>query len=258
MYYCGRYQPPMKTTLIWDLPIRLFHWAFAASLTASLGFALVVDDDSPLFQLHMLFGLVAAFLVGVRVVLGLVGSRHARFANFPLRPAETARYLLGVFTGGARTYAGNNPGSALAALAMFALVPLLTLTGVAGGGESSEDVHGVLAYILLGVIGAHLLGLALHAIRHRDNVAAAMITGRKDSPAGDGIASAHPVWGGVVFAAVVAWVTALFAGHDAGAATVKVPLIGAIVQLGECEDGEHERRGGADRGEHRDHDDDDD
>lgn len=248
----------MKTTLVWDLPTRVLHWSFAASLTASLGIALVVDDDSPLFQLHMLFGLAAAGLLAMRLVMGLVGSRHARFAHFPLRPMETVRYFLGVFTGRAKTYAGNNPGSAWAALAMFALVPLLVLTGVAGGGEAYEDVHGVLAYTLLGVIGAHLLGLVLHAIRHRDNVAAAMITGRKDSPAGDGIASAHPVWGGVVVAAAVAWVAALFAGHDARAATVKVPLIGAIVQLGEREDGEHKHRGDAPRGEHRGRDDDDD
>jgi cytochrome b len=245
----------MKKTLIWDLPTRVLHWSFAASLTASLGIALVVDDDSPLFQLHMLCGLVAVLLVVVRVVLGLAGSRHARFANFPLRPVEAVRYLLGAFTGGAKTYAGNNPGSALAALAMFALVPLLVLTGIGSGGEAYEDVHGVLAYILLGVIGAHLLGLVLHTIRHRDHVAVAMITGRKDSPAGDGIASAHPVWGGVIFAAAMAWVIALFTGHDAKAATVRVPLIGVVVQLGENEAGER-HGGGHEHREHRDRDDD--
>lgn len=31
--------------LVGDLPARLFHFAFAASLTASIGIGFLVDDD---------------------------------------------------------------------------------------------------------------------------------------------------------------------------------------------------------------------
>ncbi len=249
----------MRKTLIWDIPTRFLHWAFAASLTASLGLALIVDDDSPLFQLHMLFGFVAAFILLLRIVLGLVGSRYARFASFPVRPTEVVRYFGGVVTGKARTYAGNSPGSAVAAVAMFALVPLLVFTGIGTGGEAFEDVHGVLAYILLGVIGAHLLGLLVHTIRHRENIAAAMITGRKERPPEDGIKTAQPVWGLVVMITGIGWISALFAGHDTAAATVKLPVIGTIVQLGENEEnGEGESHGGVGKKKRDGHDDDDD
>ncbi len=237
----------MNKILIWDIPTRLFHWAFAASLTASLGIALVVDDDSPLFQLHMLFGLVAAFLVVARVILGLVGSRHARFTSFPVRPTEVVRYLVGALTGTARAYAGNNPGSALAALAMFALVPLLVFTGIGRGGEAFEDIHAAFAYLLLGVIVAHLIGLILHTVRHRENIAAAMITGRKDAPPAASLRSAHPVWGLVVLLTGATWIIALFGGHDANAATARLPLIGTVVHLGENEN-EHERGHGDEHG----------
>ena len=238
----------MNKTLIWDIPTRLLHWAFAVSLTTSLGLALVVDDDSPLFQLHLLFGFVAAFLLLLRIVLGLVGSRHARFAAFPVRPTEIIRYFVGVVTGKARTYAGNSPGSALAAITMFVLVPLLVFTGIGTGGEAFEDVHGVFAYVLLGVICAHLLGLLVHTIRHRENIAAAMITGRKERPPEDGLKTAHPVWGLIVMITGIGWVTALFANHDAPAATVTIPVIGAVVQLGENENstGESRERDGDD------------
>ncbi len=61
----------MKKILVWDIPARLFHWAFAGSLTAAIAIGFLVDDDAPLFQLHMLFGIVALFLLGVRVVMGM-------------------------------------------------------------------------------------------------------------------------------------------------------------------------------------------
>ena len=44
----------MNKILVWDIPARLFHWAFAASLTASIAIGFLVDDEQPLFQLHMI------------------------------------------------------------------------------------------------------------------------------------------------------------------------------------------------------------
>jgi cytochrome b len=231
----------MNKLLIWDIPTRLFHWAFAASLSAALGIGFLVDDDSPLFQFHMLFGLVAAFLLLLRIVLGLIGSRHARFSRFPLRPAEIAGYFTGVFTGKTRRYAGNNPGSALAALAMFVLVPLLVFTGIGTGGEAFDDIHEVLAFLLLGAIGAHLLGLIVHTLRHRENIAAAMITGRKIASPDEALKSAHPIWGMLLLITGAVWIVAFFANHDANAATVRLPLLGAVVPLGENDSGEHKR-----------------
>jgi cytochrome b len=242
----------MNKTLIWDIPTRLFHWAFTASLTAAFVVAFAVDDDSPLYQLHMLFGLVAAFLLVLRIVLGLFGSRHARFSDFPLRPLEFARYLTGALSGRAKKYAGHNPGSAIAALAMFALVPALVLTGALGGGEAFEEVHEVLAYALLAAIGAHLLGLAIHTFHHRENIAASMATGRKNAPADEAIASGRPLWGLAFVAVAAAWITALFANHNAQAATVRLPLVGTVIQLGDNEGGENESR---ERGRELRHDD---
>mgnify|MGYP000101848537 CR=1 FL=1 len=84
----------MRNILVWDLPIRLFHWTFAGSLTAALAIGFLVDDDSPVFQLHMLFGLVAAFALVVRLILGIAGSRYNRFTAMPLRPVEVIAVAL--------------------------------------------------------------------------------------------------------------------------------------------------------------------
>jgi cytochrome b len=225
----------MNKTLIWDLPIRIFHWAFAGTLAASFVLAWVGEEQGRLFQLHIMFGLVAAFLLLLRIGLGLVGSRYARFADFPLSPAAIVRYFTGILTGAAGKYAGHNPGSALAACAMFVVVPLLVFTGIGRGGEAFEDVHAGLAYGLLGLIGLHLLGLAIHTIRHRENISAAMVTGRKTAPPEAALPSAHPVWGLVFLLVAAAWTGALFANHDSRAATVKLPVVGTVIHLGENE-----------------------
>ncbi|GAB1489010.1 hypothetical protein MASR2M8_14610 [Opitutaceae bacterium] len=245
----------MKKTLVWDLPTRLLHWGFAATVSAAFVVAFAVDDESPLFQLHMIFGLAAAFLAVVRIALGLVGSRHARFRNFPLKPMEAVRYAIGVVSGRARSFAGNNPGSAWAALAMLALVPLLALSGIGSGGEAFEDLHEVLAYALLAIVGAHLAGLALHGVRHHENPALPMITGRKDVPSQEGISSAHGAWGLALLGVATTWIVGLFASHDPAAATVRLPVVNQLVNLGESREGEREWRGKGESSHRREDDD---
>lgn len=236
----------MKKFLIWDVPTRFFHWAFTASVSLSFIFALAVEKHSPLFQLHMLFGLVAAFLLVLRIALGLFGSRHSRFTSFPVSPAAILGYFTGIVSGQAKRFAGHNPGSALATLAMLALVPVVVLTGALGGGKQFEDVHEAVAYVLLGVIGAHLLGLVLHTWRHRENIAFAMIDGKKATTPEDAIASSHPLWGAALGVVAVAWVAGLFANHDSQSATVRLPVVGTVIQLRENERGEHEHGGRSD------------
>ena len=227
----------MNKILIWDIPARLFHWAFAASLTAAIAIGFLVDEEQPLFQLHMLFGIVALFLLGVRVIMGLVGSRYSRFSSYPLRPGEVVAYMISAAFSKTKLYAGNNPGSATAAVLMFLLVPALFISGIGYGGEALEELHEAFAWSLLVVIVMHLAGLAWHTIRHRENISLAMVTGKKSGKAEDAISSSHAVWGVAIAIVAGVWIAALFAGHNASTATVKLPGIGVTLQLGENEGG---------------------
>lgn len=227
----------MNKILVWDIPARLFHWAFAGSLTAAIAIGFLVDDDAPLFQLHMLFGIVALFLLGVRVVMGIAGSRYSRFTSFPVHPREVIGYMISAAFAKTKLYAGNNPGSAVAAVLMFLLVPALFISGIGTGGESLEELHEAFAWALLVVIVMHLAGLAWHTIRHRENISLAMVTGKKSGKAEDAISSSHAVWGVVIAIVAGVWIAALFAAHNASTATVKLPGIGVTLQLGENEGG---------------------
>jgi cytochrome b len=231
----------MTRILVWDLPARLFHLAFAASLAAALAIGFLVDDEQPLFQLHMLFGIIALLLLAVRVVMGFVGSRYSRFASFPVHPREVVGYMISAAVSKTTLYAGNNPGSAVAAVLMFLLVPALFISGIGYGGEAVKELHEAFSWALLAVIVLHLLGLAWHTFRHRENIALAMVTGKKTGQPEDAISSAHPAWGAILLVVTGLWIAALFAGHNATTATVKLPGLNVTVPLGENESGEGQK-----------------
>ena len=236
----------MNPILVWDIPSRLFHWAFAASLTGAMAIGFLVDHEHPLFMTHMLLGIVALFLLAVRIVMGIVGSRYARFRSFPLRPREMGSYFISAVFAKTKRYAGNNPGSALAAVLMFLLVPALFITGAGIAGEEVGELHESLAWALLAVVVLHLAGIILHTFRHKEHIAVSMITGMKSGEAADAISSARPLWGVAFLLAATAWIGGLFANHDAANASVKLPLLGVIIQLGENDSGEHGDSEGSD------------
>jgi hypothetical protein len=132
---------------------------------------------------------------------------------------------------------------------MFLLVPALFISGIGYGGEDLEELHELFAWTLLVVVVLHLIGLAWHTIRHRENISLAMVTGMKEGKAEDAISSSHAFWGVVIGILAGTWIAALFAAHNSRTATVKVPGTDVTLRLGENESGKDERE--------RHHDDDD-
>ncbi len=227
----------MDRILVWDIPSRLVHWAFAGSLSAALAIAFLVDDDQPLFRWHMLFGIVAVFILAIRLLMGLFGARYARFSSFPVQLSEIASYIVSAVVSKTKRYAGNNPGSATAAVLMFLIVPGLFVTG-AFASETFEDVHEVLAWGLLLVVLSHLAGLAWHTIRHKENISMAMVSGRKAGEPAEAIPSSHPIWGAVILLAAGLWIKLFFAGFKLSDRSVRLPGVGMTIQLGENESNE--------------------
>lgn len=243
----------MPTTLIWDIPTRLFHWLLAAGFTVAAVIGFLVDDESPLFPYHAMIGLAIALMVCLRVVWGVVGSRHARFSSFAHGPAAVVRYLKAVLLGGGERHVGHNPGSAYAIFAMLLLILGLAATGImlGRGVESVKEVHEVLAYVMLGIVAAHVLGVLLHTLRHRENIVASMFHGRKDADPSAGIPSSHPAAAAVFLIVAGAWSVGLVRNFDPATQTTKLPVLGASLQIGEAE---HSRGEGAARERHDDDD----
>jgi cytochrome b len=246
----------MKRILVWDLPTRLFHLLLACSFAGTFGIAELVDDDSATFVVHMLLGGVMAFMVVLRILWGLFGSRWARFGSFAFGPGAVLEYLRGVIRGSGKHHVGHNPGSSVAIFAMLGLTLGLAITGanMATGGDVMEELHEVFAFALLATVGLHVAGVVLHSLRHRENLTLSMIDGHKQGEPSEAIASAHPLAALLFLGLVGAWALGLVTGYDPATRQVTLPVLGTTLQLGEGEGGEGDAHG--DKGHHdEDHDD---
>ena len=254
----------MPRVLIWDLPVRAFHLVFAGGIATAACIALLGDDDGPLFPHHAMIGLTVAVALVLRIAWGFAGSRHARFASFAYGPRAVIRYMTDTLRGKGQRFAGHNPGAAHAAFAMYALLLLLTVSGItlALGNRDAKDAHEVFAYTMVAAIGAHLAGLALHTVTHREFIAASMVTGRKEADASEAITGPYPLVAAIFAAIVVTFAVALWSSYDASAATARIPVIGTQLALGENGEGGGEGGGegheGRRRGRDHRHDRDDD
>jgi cytochrome b len=251
-------EPAARRTLVWDLPVRIFHALLAASFLLAWVLAVTSDDESRAFAAHALLGLFIAALVVFRLAWGLIGTRHARFGAFAVRPTDLAAYLKGLVGGPEREYVGHNPASSYASAAMLVLLIGLVATGVllGRGNEAVEDLHPILAHAMLALVGIHVLGVILHTVRHRDPIALGMIDGRKQVASSAAIRSARPVSALILGVLLASWAAALWRGYDPAAGRLTVPVLGTTLSLEEMErgPGRDARRDHGEHGEEGDHD----
>lgn len=234
----------MPRVMVWDVPVRLFHVLFGVGIVVASAIALLGDEDAPLYPYHMLIGLTLALMVGLRIVWGFVGTRYARFGSFLFSPGQVLGYFSALLRGSPQRHIGHNPGSAYAILAMFALAIGLAVTGLMMENEVAKDLHEIMAYAMVAVVAAHVVGVAVHTVVHRENITRSMVDGRKEATAGDAISHIRPIAALVSLAVVAAFAVMIVRDYDPIARTTRMPLVGMSVALGESEGGE---RGGRER-----------
>lgn len=79
--------------LVWDWPVRAFHWLLATSIAVSFATHYLGIEW---FEWHRRAGYVALVLVTFRIAWGFVGPRYSRFASFVPGPRGTQRALISV------------------------------------------------------------------------------------------------------------------------------------------------------------------
>lgn len=187
----------MRTQLVYDLPLRFFHWIFAVLFVTAFLIAKTVDDESTVFSYHMLAGFLLVFIVSLRILWGFIGTKYSRFSNFALSPRDFVSYFTGILSGDKRKWAGHNPASSWAAILMFIFAIGLGMTGYLmanGQKETYEDIHELLANAFLVTVLLHIAGVLLHAIRHNDGIGLSMVDGAKENTSTeDAISNSRPV-----------------------------------------------------------------
>src|SRR5690606_34310276 len=181
----------MRKVRIWDLPLRLFHWALAGLVAV----AIVTENIGGNAMIwHFRAGYAVLALLAFRILWGFFGSRYARFFSFLYSPSALLAYL--------RTPDARLPGhSPLGALSVFALIAVLLAHAVSGLFTTDDIVFDgpmvkfvstewvermswfhteVSAWLVYGFVGLHVAAIGWYVLRRR-NLVTPMITG--DAPA---------------------------------------------------------------------------
>jgi len=233
-----------RQRLVFDVPTRFFHWLFAGLFLFSFFVAKNVDDESLLFTYHMLAGITIFFLVLLRIVWGLFGTRYAKFKSFALNPIDLFRYFKGIISGDKTKWAGHNPASSWAGIVMLLLALGLAITGYmmtsgAGFKEDYEDIHELLANSFIIVVILHVLGIMIHTIRHRELIGLSMIDGRKAAiNQNEQIGSSYFGLGLLFLGIVIFFLIYLSKNYDIE--NRKLQIFGASLQLGQNQTGDHQ------------------
>ncbi len=233
----------MKTTKVYDIPTRLFHWLFAGLFIGATLITKTIDEESPLYAYHMLIGMTMLLIVILRVLWGIMGSRWARFSSFRLKPVELLQYVKDLLFSKTKRYVGHNPASSWATVVMFGLTVGLSATGYMMTQEVNRDffkeIHEFCANAFIVVVIAHILGIFFHTFRHREAIGMSMIHGKKEVPTeAKSIQNTHFFAGVVFLCLVAAFVFYLYKNYDSQ--TQQLNLFNRTLQLGETEHTDHE------------------
>ncbi|MDO4232730.1 MAG: cytochrome b/b6 domain-containing protein [Lautropia sp.] len=167
---------------VWDLPVRLCHWALAAIVLLNL---MVTEEGE---TVHRYLGYTAFGIVVFRLLWGFIGSRHARFDDFWPTPSRIAAHLRALRRREPEQHPGHNPLGAVMMLVLWATVLGLGISGYLmgtdafWGDERVEAVHAFLANALIPLVVLHVLAAIVMSHLGHVNLVRAMITGRKTLP----------------------------------------------------------------------------
>jgi len=164
---------------VWDWPVRVCHWLLVLCFAG----AYWSSDSEQWRLLHVTLGYTLGALVIFRLVWGVLGTTHARFASFVAGPGAVWRYLQSLLRRQPLHFTGHNPAGSWAIVLLLASGLALLVTGWGSyndvGGDNMIALHAFLGNAMLGVVVVHLAGVVVSSGLHRENLVRAMVTGRK-------------------------------------------------------------------------------
>lgn len=184
----------MKKTLVWDLPVRLFHWSLVALVAFS--FYSGLTGGLTLMDYHMLSGYTILTLLIFRLCWGLLGPRWARFTSFVHGPRALMNSVRQLFKKDSEPYIGHNPLGGLSVMALIIALLIQATTGLFANddilvegplmhlvSDSTSDwlteVHEVNMLVIATLVTLHICAILFYEIHKGQRLVLGMITGRK-------------------------------------------------------------------------------
>ncbi|MCW8910865.1 MAG: cytochrome b/b6 domain-containing protein [Gammaproteobacteria bacterium] len=180
---------------VWDPFVRVFHW----TLVLSFMIAFVIEED--FMAIHSFAGYTVLGLILLRIIWGIIGTRHARFSDFIYSKETIKQFIKETLSFRAKRYIGHNPAGGAMILLMIISLLITTITGIAvyGAeeqlgplaslfsqshgfwGDAFEEIHEFFANFTLLLVLIHVAGVIIESMIHKENLVKSMITGMKAS-----------------------------------------------------------------------------
>lgn len=178
---------------VWDLPLRLFHCLLLIAvsglfITAQLSKYAWAGDKA--LQIHFYLGYVVLILLLFRIIWGFIGSRYARFKQFPINIKAVWQMLKG------KPYfpLGHSPLGALSVYALLTALMIQVSTGLFSNdgldnyaplavhiSQNQSDLitryHKINQKIIFGLIVLHTIAIAVYHFKYKKPLTRAIITG---------------------------------------------------------------------------------
>lgn len=195
----------MKKYLVWDLPVRLFHWLLVICLIAQWLTAEVLDD---MLNIHFYIGYFTLSLIIFRFFWGFIGSRYAKFSSFLAGPKAIYQYLSALVSKQPLNSVGHNPLGGLLLPAILLLVGAQAISGLFTTDDilsegpyysnASSAVQNIMQWlhhnvylVIVALVVLHLVAITWYRLVLKNDLIGPMLHGQKAVPKSEGISHSH-------------------------------------------------------------------
>jgi len=183
---------PTRRALVWDLPVRLFHWSLAALFAV-----LWISGHNGALGLHLSAGLLVLTLLLFRLAWGFGGSATARFSGFVRGPGRVLAFLRDHHAPGTWAGFGHNPLGGWSVMVLIGLMllqagsGLFTTDDIATDGplawavssatvKALSSLHRLGGWVLLALAGLHISAILYYRFGRDEDLISPMIGGEAD------------------------------------------------------------------------------
>jgi cytochrome b len=178
--------------VVWDAPVRLFHWALAVLVVFSFVTGKV---GGGWMSWHLKSGYAILALILFRLAWGFAGSDTARFARFVRGPRAAIGYARALLARNPPGAIGHNPLGAWMVLAMLGALLLQAACGLFADDEIATQgplavrvseavvrrmtwIHSANAWVVVAVVALHVAAIGAYQWGLRRNLVGPMVHGR--------------------------------------------------------------------------------